>query len=224
MKKKQAFTLIELLVVISIIAILVALLAPSLAAFMEKGRSKDCANNLRSIGLGITQFMNDQKDSMFSKDATGAETWPKLLQRNYVKDWKSFRSPFDKVTSSRRKTEIDPVPVSYGINSLVFDTFAGKWNSPTSVLIMAAPAVDTSSADILGWKADAFSTSNIMISNAASGGTYGTHSKRFLINVLFADGHVEEMEYKSYANSTSEKGKMQWDPMYDKEAQQQSGR
>ena len=218
MKKKHAFTLIELLVVISIIAILVALLAPSLAAFMEKGRAKDCANNLRSLGLGITQFQNDQKDSMFAKDATGEEVWPKLLQKNYVKDWKSFRSPFDKVTPSRKKTEIDPIPVSYGINSLIFDTFAGKWTSPTSSLIMAAPAVDTSSSDsAITFKADAFSTTNIMIVNSGSGGNYGTHSKRYYINVLFADGHVEEKEYKNYTDIATEKGKAQWDPLYDKD-------
>src|SRR5687767_13964056 len=101
MKKKQAFTLSELLVVISIIAILVALLAPSLAKFMEKGRATNCANNLKNLGQGISQYISDMKGTMFAKDGTGEDSWPKVLHRNYVKDWKSFRSPFDKPTQAR---------------------------------------------------------------------------------------------------------------------------
>ncbi len=221
MKKKHAFTLIELLVVISIIAILVAMLAPTLASVMEKGRARDCLNNLRTLGLGITSFQADSKDTMFAKDATGEEVWPKLLHRNYVKDWKSFRSVFDKVTPSRRNTQDEPVPISYGLNSQIFDTFAGKWNTPISSLIMAAPAIDTSSAETVAFKSDAFSTNNVMLLNAGTGGNYGTHSKRSLINVLYADGHVAEQEYTKYSDIATERGKAQWDPFYEKADQQQ---
>ena len=221
MKKKNAFTLIELLVVISIIAILVAMLAPTLASVMEKGRSKDCANNLRTLGLGITSFQADSKDTMFAKDATGEEVWPKLLHRNYVKDWKSFRSTFDKVTPSRPNTQDEPVPISYGLNSLIFDTFAGKWITPTSSLILAAPNIDTSNAATVAFKSDSFSTNNVMILNAGTGGTYGTHSKRGLINVLYADGHVVEQEYTKFSDIATERGKAQWDPFYEKPDQQQ---
>ena len=78
MKKKQAFTLIEPLVVIAIIAILVALLAPSLSKFMERGRATSDANNLKNLGQGITQYISDMKGTMFAKDSTGEETWPKV--------------------------------------------------------------------------------------------------------------------------------------------------
>src|SRR5689334_5557547 len=110
MQKHNPFTMIQLLVVIAIIAILVALLAPSLASFMEKGKATDCAANLRNIGQGIQQYLNDQNGTMFTMESD--EPWPKTLKKKYVSDWKSFRSPFDKPTQSRPKRDDDPVPVS----------------------------------------------------------------------------------------------------------------
>ena len=49
MKKKHAFTLIELLVVIAIIAVLMAILIPSLKAAREMARSSNCLANQKSL-------------------------------------------------------------------------------------------------------------------------------------------------------------------------------
>jgi prepilin-type N-terminal cleavage/methylation domain-containing protein/prepilin-type processing-associated H-X9-DG protein len=215
MKKKQAFTLIELLVVIAIIAVLVALLAPSLAKFMEKGRATDCANNLGNIGKAMQQYISDSKGSMFSRDAQ--ETWPKTMHANYLKDWKVFRSPFDKVSSARPKRDEDPVPISYGLNDNMFDTFEGSWKAPTSTLIMMAPAIDTSSSGKeVQFMASAVSTNNVSVRPSSSNTPMGTHGAREQINVLFADSHVEALDWKKYSDSGTERGKEQWDPKYER--------
>ncbi|HEV7926843.1 MAG TPA: prepilin-type N-terminal cleavage/methylation domain-containing protein [Verrucomicrobiae bacterium] len=64
------FTLIELLVVIAIIAILAALLLPTLGKAKEQGKSTQCISNLHQISLAMLSYANDSKDTFYC-DADG---------------------------------------------------------------------------------------------------------------------------------------------------------
>ena len=57
--RRVGFTLIELLVVIAIIAIIAAILFPAFATAREKARQTTCASNLKQLGLGFTQYLQD---------------------------------------------------------------------------------------------------------------------------------------------------------------------
>ena len=62
MKSKVAFTLIELLVVIAIIAILAALIFPTLARAKAKALQAQCLNNLKHIGQAIQIYADEDND------------------------------------------------------------------------------------------------------------------------------------------------------------------
>ena len=55
---KTGFTLIEVLVVVSIIALLVSILVPSLSSAREAAQSVDCKSNQRSLSLGVHMYIN----------------------------------------------------------------------------------------------------------------------------------------------------------------------
>ncbi len=60
---KTGFTLIELLVVVSIIALLVSILVPSLSSAREAAQSVDCKSNQRSLSLAVHMYINESGGS-----------------------------------------------------------------------------------------------------------------------------------------------------------------
>jgi prepilin-type N-terminal cleavage/methylation domain-containing protein len=62
MKTNSALTLPELLVVIAIIAILAALLFPTLSSAKARAKRSVCVNNLHQINLGLRMYCDDSAD------------------------------------------------------------------------------------------------------------------------------------------------------------------
>src|SRR5512139_4196630 len=58
---RKGFTLIELLVVVTIIAILAAMLLPSLGRAREQDGRATCENSLNQIGLGTHLYIDDHR-------------------------------------------------------------------------------------------------------------------------------------------------------------------
>ena len=66
----RAISLVELLVVIGIIAILIAILLPSISRAREQANRTRCENNLRQIGLALAVYVSDHGEYPVL-DATG---------------------------------------------------------------------------------------------------------------------------------------------------------
>jgi len=81
-------------VVISIIAILMSLLLPSLSQAKAKANQAKCLNHMRQLGLALTLYAGDH-DGEFPARRESPNAWPHKLKRYFV-DWRIITCPNDR--------------------------------------------------------------------------------------------------------------------------------
>lgn len=85
------FTLIELLVVIAIIALLIAILLPSLSAAREQAKAAACGVQLRMAGTLTNVYANDNKDFLAGMNTSGVAL--RALQGSQMAAWQKGKLP-----------------------------------------------------------------------------------------------------------------------------------
>lgn len=120
-RSSPAFTLIELLVSIAVVAVLVAILVPSLAAARTKSRMTKSLANLRQIGIGFEAYLRrysgvfpvGREGDLYKTDEASSQTfghfefstaWPVLtFEEMEFPEWaETIRGPWVKRQSRSR--------------------------------------------------------------------------------------------------------------------------
>ncbi|MGF1657590.1 MAG: type II secretion system protein [Verrucomicrobiales bacterium] len=203
-----AFTLIELLVVIAIIAVLVSIAVPAFTGAQERARALSDLNNLRQIGIASLAFASDN-NSVLPAAPGGDPNWAQQLiyggtdvnQRGTLGDPKALLSPFD-----ARGAGAAGLDNSYGLNEAMFKGGVSPLQDDIrfpSSFIFAAPA-RTATNEFTGTIA-APSALN------AKAGSEGTHQSGRRINALFADFHVETLNWAQFTDTSTTDGKRRWE-------------
>ena len=117
MNTRRGFTLIELLVVIAIIAILAAMLLPTLSKAKEAGKRISCLNNVKQMSLASRLYVDDNQG--YYPPRSSSDRWPDRLYANYGKSLKLLLCPSETTNTPATAgdtTTADNAPRSSFIN------------------------------------------------------------------------------------------------------------
>lgn len=202
----RAFTLIELLVVVAIIAVLVAILLPSLAQARERAKDLTCGNNLRTIFNGFAMYAQDYNDvlpPMYdgitdpNVNNFVPKIWPFIYPSrpwqagdpNYVAKYTQtvFRCPLNSLLFGEGDF------ISFSANWEMSHLNLSKVNNPSAKILVADGGGDIS--DDNPYKHITFYRDT----NPGVGGrvVYITYRHRWSANTASLDGHVSFVPYET---------------------------
>ena len=206
--KISAFTLIELLVVIAIIAILAAILFPVFARARENARRSSCQSNLKQIGLGVLQYVQDYDESYpptainnsgpYSSSRPFA--WCDALQP-YLKSTQIYQCPSE---STGQGTLVSGDYTDYFYNSLMSRTNQSVLSETSRTILIGESKSKPARAALNGCGSANIAGSAVpmcgpdsrvqTLTNTGGGFTGDTADVRRHLeggNWAFADGHVK---------------------------------
>ena len=210
---KSAFTLIELLVVIAIIAILAAILFPVFARARENARRRSCQSNLKQIGLGILQYVQDYDEKypasrqvgpvMIGTFQNNAMPWQIAVQP-YVKSTQLFTCPSNTnagFISWGNLGQGDVIHRSYVANGTGNTAYNVMWGGLQPMNegggagggIALARIQSTSQLILVGERGNN-ATGDPEYYRPDTEGNFTLQNHLGMSNFLFADGHVKSMK------------------------------
>jgi prepilin-type N-terminal cleavage/methylation domain-containing protein/prepilin-type processing-associated H-X9-DG protein len=211
---RSAFTLIELLVVIAIIAMLAAILFPVFGRARENARRSSCQSNLKQIGLGMMQYVQDY-DGTFPQnynESTSSYGWAEAIQP-YLKSTQIYQCPSDE-TPPPSNTNATPDGqeigfTDYGYNVALGNGLGGTCNTvineaaiqETSLTVMLVENRYVGSGVMTNGSARTSTRGGSSLDGMANSGSHATLRHLDGSNVAFVDGHVKW--YKGQADGTT---------------------
>jgi prepilin-type N-terminal cleavage/methylation domain-containing protein/prepilin-type processing-associated H-X9-DG protein len=181
----RGFTLIELLVVIAIIAILAAILLPTIERVRSRARRVQCASQLKQIGIAFHSFAHDHNNDFPMKVSTnlgGSREFVGLVNPPGAQFSFTYRH-FQPLSNHIVLPALLRCPVD--ARRIAATNFAHLQNHNVSYFINADAELGNSDS-ILAGDGNLAQLSDGRI-------TWNAEMHRLAGNVLFGDGHVEQL-------------------------------
>ena len=207
--QKKGFTLIELLVVIAIIAILAAILFPVFARARENARRASCQSNLKQIGLGVMQYVQDYDEKYPPQHTEFAGSGSGGFDSNTSdRGWAELIQPYIKSTQLLQCPSETAGPVATGNGSGYTDYFYNyqlhtKSQATLEFVANTILSGDDNSGGASLYLSGCLNSDYLCASDVAGDLAWLRAAQRHLdgANYAFADGHVKW--YKGQNANTS---------------------